>query len=118
MAHFAQLDENNNVIAVIVVHNNELLVNGVESEAKGIAFLVLWSGGTHFGSKHLTTLVFVKITLVSDIPTTPTGMRLSHRSHFQAGHLTNKRANGFRQYPFPMMKNSIFGMNPHCRGLL
>jgi hypothetical protein len=38
MAHFAQLDENNVVLRVIVVHNNELLDNGVESEAKGIAF--------------------------------------------------------------------------------
>lgn len=38
MAHFAQLDENNVVLQVIVVHNNELMDNGVESEAKGIAF--------------------------------------------------------------------------------
>jgi len=38
MAHFAQLDDNNVVLQVIVVHNNELLDNGVESEAKGIAF--------------------------------------------------------------------------------
>jgi hypothetical protein len=38
MAHFAQLDENNIVIQVIVVHNNELLDNGTESESKGIDF--------------------------------------------------------------------------------
>ena len=38
MAHFAQLDDQNTVLQVIVVHNNELLDNGVESEAKGIAF--------------------------------------------------------------------------------
>jgi hypothetical protein len=38
MAHFAQLDENNTVIQVIVVHNNELLDNGTESESKGILF--------------------------------------------------------------------------------
>jgi hypothetical protein len=38
MAHFAELDENNKVVQVIVIHNNELLDNGVESEAKGIAF--------------------------------------------------------------------------------
>ena len=39
MAHFAQLDENNVVTQVIVVHNNELLDdNGQESEARGIAF--------------------------------------------------------------------------------
>ena len=39
MAHFAKLDENNIVIAVNVVHNNELLVDGVENEQKGIDFL-------------------------------------------------------------------------------
>lgn len=38
MAHFAQLDENNTVIQVVVVHNNELLDDGTESEAKGIIF--------------------------------------------------------------------------------
>jgi hypothetical protein len=47
MAHFAQLDENNVVTQVIVVHNNELLDNGVESEAKGIEFCqTLFSGTT------------------------------------------------------------------------
>lgn len=39
MAHFAELDENNNVTQVIVVHNNELLVDGVETESKGVDFL-------------------------------------------------------------------------------
>jgi hypothetical protein len=39
MAHFAQLDQNNIVTNVIVVHNNELIdENGNESEQKGIAF--------------------------------------------------------------------------------
>ena len=38
MAHFAELDDQNTVLQVIVIHNNELLDNGVESEAKGIAF--------------------------------------------------------------------------------
>jgi len=52
MAHFAQLDENNVVIQVIVVHNNELVaskqttvnedgsvsVSVIESEDKGIEF--------------------------------------------------------------------------------
>lgn len=45
MAHFAELDENNLVKQVIVVHNNELLDNGVESEAKGIAFCQSLFGG-------------------------------------------------------------------------
>jgi hypothetical protein len=39
MAHFAKLDENNVVIDVLVVSNDDLMVNGVESEAKGVEFL-------------------------------------------------------------------------------
>ena len=46
MAHFAQLDDNSVVTQVIVVHNNELLDNGLESEAKGIAFCQSLFGGT------------------------------------------------------------------------
>lgn len=39
MAHFAQLNENNIVIQVIVVSNSDILdSDGNESEAKGIAF--------------------------------------------------------------------------------
>lgn len=38
MAHFAQLDDNNVVTQVIVVANNELLLDGVESETKGVIF--------------------------------------------------------------------------------
>lgn len=38
MAHFAQLNENNVVTQVIVVHNNELLLDGVENETKGVIF--------------------------------------------------------------------------------
>lgn len=46
MAHFAELDENNVVKQIIVVHNNELLdENGKESETKGIAFCQLLFGG-------------------------------------------------------------------------
>jgi hypothetical protein len=41
MAHFAKLDEDNNVIAVHVVNNSELLdKNGVEREDLGVAFLI------------------------------------------------------------------------------
>jgi len=46
MAHFAELDENNIVKKVIVVHNNELLdESGNESEQKGIDFCVNLFGG-------------------------------------------------------------------------
>lgn len=43
MAHFAKLDENNNVIAVHCVNNAEL--DPSNEEASGIAFLELSSGG-------------------------------------------------------------------------
>lgn len=45
MAHFAELDANNVVLRVIVVHNNELMEGGQESEAKGIAFCQSLFGG-------------------------------------------------------------------------
>ena len=46
MAHFAELDENNIVQRVIVVHNNELLdENGIELEQKGIDFCTNLLGG-------------------------------------------------------------------------
>ena len=38
MAHFAQLDDNDKVVQVIVVNNNELMLDDVESEDKGIIF--------------------------------------------------------------------------------
>ena len=46
MAHFVELDDNNVVIRGIVVHNNELLIDGVENEQKGIDFCVAHYGGT------------------------------------------------------------------------
>lgn len=46
MANFAQLDENNVVLQVIVVNNNELLDEfGNESEQKGIDFCANLLGG-------------------------------------------------------------------------
>jgi hypothetical protein len=44
MAHFAQI-ENGTVVNVIVVHNNELLVDGIEQEQKGIEFCQSLFGG-------------------------------------------------------------------------
>jgi hypothetical protein len=51
MAHFAELDENNVVLRVIVVHNNELL-DGEENESEqlGIDFCV-----AHFGGSWIQT---------------------------------------------------------------
>jgi hypothetical protein len=46
MAHFAQIDENNVVVHVIVVHNNECLdADGVENEAVGAEFCARLFGG-------------------------------------------------------------------------
>ena len=39
MAHFAKLNNDDLVLNVIGVHNNELLVDGIENEQKGIDFL-------------------------------------------------------------------------------
>ena len=51
MAHFAELDENNIVTRVIVVHNNELLdENGIESEQKGVDFCI-----AHYGGRWIQT---------------------------------------------------------------
>lgn len=51
MAHFAELDDNNIVTNVIVVHNNELLDDkGIESEWKGIEFCI-----QHFGGRWVQT---------------------------------------------------------------
>jgi hypothetical protein len=44
MAYFAKLDTDNNVLEIISVNNNDLLQDGVESEAKGIQFLVTLFG--------------------------------------------------------------------------
>ena len=46
MAHFAQLNEQNIVTQVIVVANEELLEDGIESEEKGVAFCQSLFGGT------------------------------------------------------------------------
>jgi len=56
MAHFAQLDETNIVTQVIVVNNNELLDNGVESEAKGIAFCQSLLGGNWVQTSYNETI--------------------------------------------------------------
>ena len=49
MAHFAELDENNVVLQVIVVHNNELKgANGVEYENKGVEFCSSLFGNTNW----------------------------------------------------------------------
>ena len=48
MAHFAELDENNIVTRVIVVHNNELMDGETESEVKGVSFCASLFGHTNW----------------------------------------------------------------------
>lgn len=56
MAHFAKLDENNNVLAVHVVVNDVITVDGNESEQAGIDFLTglhghaLWKQTSYNGN--------------------------------------------------------------------
>jgi hypothetical protein len=56
MAHFAKLDEGNNVLAVHVVNNDVITVDGVESEQAGIDFLTdlhgysLWKQTSYNGT--------------------------------------------------------------------
>ena len=50
MAHFVELDNDNKIIRGIVVHNNELLIDGVENEQKGIDFCV-----SHYGGRWIQT---------------------------------------------------------------
>ena len=39
MAHFAEIDEDNIVVTVVVVHNDVTTIDGVEVEQRGIDFL-------------------------------------------------------------------------------
>jgi hypothetical protein len=56
MAHFAQIDENNIVQQVIVVHNNELLdENGIEQESKGKIFCTNLLGGNWIQTSYNAT---------------------------------------------------------------
>lgn len=56
MAHFAQLNEDNIVTQVIVVHNNELLdENGVEQESKGQQFCTNLLGGNWIQTSYNAT---------------------------------------------------------------
>lgn len=56
MAYFAKLDENNVVLNVHSVDNNELLVDGVESEQKGIEFLQSLHGHLYWKQTSYNTL--------------------------------------------------------------
>lgn len=61
MAHFAKLDENDTVIAVIVV-NDEWLNDGteVENEALGISALQTWSGHPYWAQTSYNDRIRVR----------------------------------------------------------
>lgn len=53
MAHFAIVDRNDNlVVAVIVVGNDKLTVDAVESEGKGIDWIRKWPGSDQWPEKQ------------------------------------------------------------------
>lgn len=48
MAHFAEIDHNNNVINVVVVNNDVITIDGNESEQAGIDFLASLYGHSNW----------------------------------------------------------------------
>ncbi len=57
MAHFAEINSDNVVTRVIVVHNNELLDgNGVEQESLGVTFCQSLFGGTWVQTSYNNTI--------------------------------------------------------------
>jgi hypothetical protein len=58
MAHFAKLDENNVVLAVHVVNNDVIVVDGVESEQAGIDFLTQIHGHTNWKLRNFSILFY------------------------------------------------------------
>ena len=56
MAHFAQVDANNIVVAVHSVDNSVIEVNGNDNEAKGVEFLTTQlNGGWYFQTSYSNT---------------------------------------------------------------
>ncbi len=56
MAHFAELDENNIVLRVIVVNNADCLKGDVEDEITGIAYCVNLLGGKWIKTSYNSTI--------------------------------------------------------------
>ena len=85
MAHFAELDENNVVLQVIVVHNNELKgANGVEYENKGVEFCSSLFGHTNWVQTSYNNNIRKQFAGQA-IPTTQTVMSLLRLSRTQVG---------------------------------
>jgi len=56
MAHFAEIGLNNTVLRVIVVHNNDCLLDGVETESVGADFCRNLFGGTWIQTSYNGTI--------------------------------------------------------------
>lgn len=56
MAHFAEIGLNNTVLRVIVVHNNDCLLDGVETESVGAEFCRSHFGGTWVQTSYNGTI--------------------------------------------------------------
>jgi len=56
MAHFAEIGLNNTVLRVIVVHNNDCLLDGVETESAGAEFCRSHFGGTWVQTSYNGTI--------------------------------------------------------------
>ena len=56
MAHFAEIGLNNTVLRVIVVHNNDCLLEGVETESVGAEFCRNLFGGTWIQTSYNGTI--------------------------------------------------------------
>ena len=55
MANFAQLDDNNVVINVIVIDNKDITINGIENEERGIAYCQYLVPGTKWKQTSYNT---------------------------------------------------------------
>ena len=67
MAHFAKLDENNTVIAIHVVNNDVITIDGAESEQVGVNFLVNLHGHLNWKQTSYNSSFRGKYAAIGDI---------------------------------------------------
>jgi hypothetical protein len=92
MAHFAEIDDNGIVMRVIVVSNDKILVDGIESEQKGIDFCKRIFGGgnwvqTSYNSNFRYNFASIGFTYDSEkdafIPPKPSDKYILDTNNFQ-----------------------------------
>ena len=67
MAHFAKLDENNTVIAIHVVNNDVITIDGAESEQVGVDFLINLHGHLNWKQTSYNSSFRGKYAAIGDI---------------------------------------------------